>query len=88
MRVSDEVVIELALRTLEDVASKADTQPVKRSFGIRLALAYLASRSDCQRWPFDSFWQWIVWPEPVARRTNVNSALNGIYLQVGRRREI
>lgn len=88
MRVADEKLVYLALRALEDALDEAQNSPVKRTFAIRLALAYLASRSSGARWPFDQFWQWMPHEERKGRFANMTCALNGIYLQVGKTKSI
>ena len=88
MHLAEEDLIRLALQTLEDAATEALASPVQRTNGVRLALAYLASRSDCERWPFDGFWKWLPYEEKQGRAANVTANINGIYEQIGRKREL
>ncbi|MBH9537878.1 hypothetical protein [Novosphingopyxis sp. YJ-S2-01] len=73
----------MALNALEEAVRAAEDRPVRRSWSIRLALAYLASRKDCERWPFTAFWRSLEIKDDKARRVVLNSNLNGIYRQVG-----
>ena len=86
MRVADEKLIQFALRALEEAAGAAMLAPVERTFAIRLALAYLASRHSCERWPFDQFWQALPYEQHRGRRASITASLNGIYVQIGRKR--
>lgn len=88
MRIEEGKLVELALRAIEDAAKEAMKRPVQRSFGLRLALAYLASRQECERWPFDGFWRYMVHDDPKGRAANVTANLNGIYAQLGLKKRI
>ena len=83
MRISEDKLVHLALLAVEDAAEQARPAPIRRTFGLRLALAYLASRQDCERWPFDQFWQWSVHADDNGRRMHIIGSLNGIYRQLG-----
>lgn len=87
MRIEKEKLTGLALRTLEEAAAHSRQGPVQRTFGLRLALAYLASTKNCERWPFDGFWQYVAHHDPNGRHANVTANLNGIYEQLGVRRQ-
>lgn len=53
----DRRMIGLALAILEDAFARTCGGPVKGTAGLRLALAFLWSRSkECSRVPFDNFW--------------------------------
>jgi hypothetical protein len=90
--ITDSRLVGLALHALEEVAAAAHHGPVKRTWALRLALAFPASRSrhgrPPPRWPFDHFWQNVVHHREQDRWANVNAALNAIYIAVGRRRDV
>jgi hypothetical protein len=81
----------MALNALEEITAKAHHVPVARTWALRLALAYLASRAserpEFVRWPFDSFWSAITSPDRIGRWQNMNASLNGIYIAVGVERD-
>lgn len=81
-------LVAMALKVLEDAAAVAQHEQVRRSWGIRLALAFLVSRRSCERWPFDAFWKNMDDRHQQGRWANVNAALNGIYKQLGIRRAV
>ncbi|WP_420606500.1 hypothetical protein [Novosphingopyxis sp.] len=85
--VTDSQLIRIALNVLEDAAARSHDEPVRRTYGIRLALGYLVGRRQCDRWPFDAFWQALELARPNDRWTSLNAALNGIYLQLRMRRD-
>ncbi len=87
-RLPDAQLIRMALNVLEDASAKAHDEPVERSWGIRLALAYLGSRKQCERWPFDTFWQELDTANANDRWSCLNAALNGIYVQLQIKRKI
>jgi len=72
-------------------AAAAHHAQVRRTWGVRLALAYLASRerlgSSAPRWPFDQFWKCLPDQRQQERWASHNSALNAIYLSVGEKRD-
>lgn len=90
--ITDSRLIGLALDALEEAAASAHHGPVKRTWALRLVLAYLASRArhgkPPPRWPFDGFWQALAHHREQDRWGNVNAALNAIYVAVGRRRDV
>ena len=88
MRPDDDSLTRLALLALENAMDEARSRPVRRSYGMRLALAYLFSRQDCERWPFDLFWRFLPSEEEKGRVANLSAALNGIYLQIGVRKMV
>lgn len=89
---TDARLLGLALDALEEVAAAAHVAPVKRTWALRLVLAFLASHarhgSPAPRWPFDRFWQALAHQRPQDRWANVNAALNAIYLAVGEKRDL
>ena len=85
--VRDSQLVRVALHILEEAAAQAHDEPVRRTYGIRLALGYLASRRHCERWPFDAFWKALEITKPNGRWTSLNAALNGIYLQLQVKRD-
>ncbi len=54
---SRERLTALALRTLDDALALAEHGPVKRTFGHRLALAWLAHEGIGLPWHYDAFWK-------------------------------
>jgi hypothetical protein len=78
----------MALGALEEVAAHCHAEPFPRSKALALVLAFLASRQLCRRDAFDFFWRSIEHPRPQDRWGSVNSALNGIYLAVNRKRDL
>lgn len=86
--VTDSQLMRVALQVLEEAAAQAHDEPVRRTYGIRLALGYLTSRRHCERWPFDTFWTQMGEPSANERWTSLNAALNGIYKQLQIRREM
>jgi len=89
---SEERLLTIALDALEEVAAATHDGPVKRTWALRLVLAFLASQSrhgrPPPRLPFDHFWQNVVHHREQDRWANVNAALNAIYVAVGRRRDV
>lgn len=83
MRIDPADLRHVALLALEDAMDRSRHGPVERTFGIRLALAYLASTADCERWPFDEFWRWMVHADLKGRTAHMTGSLNGIYRQLG-----
>jgi len=82
-------LVAFALHALEEAAAQAHHGEVRRTWGLRLALAYLASRdrSDHTRWAFEQFWRGLGHPRPRERWTVLNAALNGIYRAIGQKRD-
>jgi hypothetical protein len=87
MQLTDERLTDMALGALEEVAARCQDEPVPRSGALRLVLAYLASLKPCERHSFDAFWRAVAMERPRDRSANVQASLNGIYRQVGRKRE-
>jgi len=89
---TEDRLVAIALDALEEAAASAHDGPVKRTWALRLVLAFLASRSRHDkpppRWPFDHFWQALVHHRQQDRWANVNAALNAIYVAVGQRRDV
>lgn len=89
---AEDRLMTLALSALEEAAATSREAPARRSWGLRLALAFLASRGpSCEsfeRWPFDQFWRALVHPRSNGRSGMVTASLNAIYLSLGRRRDI
>src|SRR5690242_2985446 len=87
MRLTDQRLTDMALGALEEVAARCEHRSLPRSEALRLVLAYLASRQSCDRRFFDAFWRGVAMERPRDRSATLMSSLNGIYRQVGRRRE-
>ena len=87
-RLNESLLTDMALAALEEVAALCHHRPVPRSAALRLVLAYLASRQPCRRYAFDSFWRSVEHPRPQERWGGANAALNGIYLTIGRKRDM
>lgn len=88
MRLTDARLVDLALGALEEVAATCRYRQAERSWALRLALAYLASRSRSDRAPYDCFWRAVRHARPRERSAGVNAALNAIYRRADRRRDI
>ena len=88
MRLSESLLLEMALSALEEVAAECHHEPVQRSKALALVLAYVASRSRGERWPYDRFWTCIQDPNPKERWSGATAALNAIYLAGGWTRDI
>lgn len=90
--ISEHRLLTLALDALEEAAAAAHDAPVKRTWALRLVLAFLACRSrhgsPVPRSPFDHFWRSLVEQRQQDRWANVNAALNAIYLAVGEKRDV
>lgn len=72
-------MVALALAVLEDGLRSGRTAPLAHSHGIALALAYLASVSSGERWPYDDYWKAMRDPDAKIRSQDMNRTLNGIY---------
>lgn len=81
----------MALDALEEAFAAARDEPVRRTWALRLVLAYLATRtrhgSSPERWPFDNYWRALAHDRPQDRTAILNAALNAIYLAVGQKRD-
>jgi hypothetical protein len=71
-----------ALAVLEDAAAEAKDGPVRRTLGLRFALAFLANFAE-DRWPFDWFWRSLAEENDIMRGQNAKASLNAIYAEVG-----
>ena len=91
-RLAEDRLIELALMALEEAAAAAQVAPVRRTWSLRLALAFLASRrrhgSAAPRWPFDHFWRALPHAREQDRWANLNASLNAIYLTLREKRDL
>jgi len=91
-RFTDSELLTRALAALEDVHDRAREGPVERTEELRFLLAWLGNRAR-EKWPFDSFWQTATkapGPEKAdqfGRRQTLTAAINGIYHQLGVKRE-
>lgn len=85
-RITDEQLIDLALRALEEIAVECDKGPVRRTMALRFILAFLASRRARERWPFDHFWRNVRDPDDYIRVAYIRANLYAIYREVGRDR--
>ena len=92
MRFDHDALTFKALCALDEVASQCGAEPVKRTFAMRFALAYLFAVGTGDRRCFDDFWRIIAEPLPWAtsvshasyyRGTQARTALNGIARSVG-----
>ncbi len=72
-------MVALALAVLEDGVRSGRTAPLAHSHAIALALAYLASVSTGERWPYDAYWTSMRNPDARNRSQDMNRTLNGIY---------
>jgi hypothetical protein len=79
----------MALAALEEAAARCRHEQQPQTRGLAVALAFLAyvSRSS-GRYHFDRFWRCLRTECRVTRGAEANSALNGIYEAVGRRRDV
>lgn len=83
-------LVAFALHALEEATARSHRGEVRRTWGLRLALAYLASRERSEptaRWAFAQFWRGLGHPRPRERWALLNSALNAIYLAIGEKRD-
>jgi hypothetical protein len=88
MRLTESRLLEIALGALEEVVAECHHAEVPRSKALALVLAYLASRSRGERWPYDRLWTCIEDPKPKERWSGATAALNAIYLAGGWTRDI
>ncbi len=88
---SRERLTALALRTLEDALALAEHGPVKRTFGHRLALAWLAHEGIGLAWHYEAFWKAMaeehrrenVGYQSYMRTRDLTGLLNHWYLSLG-----
>lgn len=86
----------LALRALEDAATEARQGPVRRTFGHRLALAWLAHEGIGLPWHYEHFWTTMADPFVTAndlyksyqRTTTLNGLLDYWHLALGWKRPV
>lgn len=88
MKLTDSRLDDMAFGALEEVAATCHHRPVEQSRALALVLAYLASRTDSVRLPFDLFWRSIAKSRQHERWQAVNASLNSIYLAAGRKRDL
>ena len=84
----DSKLVEMALVALEEVAALCHVRQVERSRALAVVLAFLASRGQGDRHPYDLFWRSVDKVRPHDRWGHVNSALIGIYIAAGRKRDL
>lgn len=80
----------LALDALEEVAAEAEHRPMRRTWAVRFALAYLSSL-DRMRWrsgePYREFWRAMAIDGRALRCSGLRSALSTIYAWADVRRD-
>lgn len=81
MRVDPAALRSFALHVLEDTAATGNERP-RRTWSIRLALAYLASHA-ADRSPFDSFCGALANDNAIGRNATLVASLNAIYRLCG-----
>lgn len=77
-----------ALCAVDEATEEAGRAPVRPSFALRFALAYLFTCSTGERWLYDAFWRDIQMPSPIDGRSchrgmMARSGLEGIMRSVG-----
>ncbi len=88
VKISNERLKFLALAALEDVVRDARIKKPERTHAVRLCLAYLASQSGPERWPYDEFWEYMDDDTLHCREANLTRLLNAIYIRVNVMRTI
>ncbi len=92
MRFDRERLIFKALCALDEIVDECRSGPVKATFAMRFALAYLYTVSNGHRASYDTFWREARDPKSSAysdhdrrylRSTNARTALTGIARSVG-----
>ena len=79
----------MALGALEEVAALCHVRPVERGQrALAVVLAYLASRAQADRRPYDLFWRAVGTARAQERDAYLTAAINGIYAGAGRRRDL
>lgn len=85
-RLSQDHLTKLPLDACEEALAEAEFGPVRRTWALRLSLAYLASNRP-GRWlsikPFRQFWRALPSEDAETRRHALNAALSGIYAWAG-----
>lgn len=80
----------LALDALEEAMAQAELGPVRRTWALRLALAYLASlhpRSWCSGDPYRDFWRALSVERRAMRLSALEAALRIIYVRTETKRD-
>jgi hypothetical protein len=83
-RPTSEQLRALALDALEEAVARAEPGPVRRSWALRLALAYLASQHPRVTWqgdPYRDFWRALSIEGQALRLAALETALRIIYLR-------
>jgi hypothetical protein len=75
-----------ALLALEEALEQCREGPVRRSFALRFALAFLSNFAS-EREAFDEYWRGLAEPKQPPRYGSVNVALNRIYRSIGAERD-
>jgi len=88
MRPNDSKLTNMALAALEELAALSRFGPIERSRPLAVLLAYLASRSDGGRIVYDNFWRSLGIEKPYDRSAGIQSSLEGIYRNAGRKRSL
>jgi hypothetical protein len=85
-------LIGFALKALEEAAARGHWAPVRRTWALRLALAYLGHRTAHggapAAWAFELYWRLLEEPNVQDRWGKLNTALNGIYVALGLKRDL
>ena len=89
LRVDQQRLVTMALMAVEELAARCRHRPQQRTRGIALALAFLAhSARSREQWPYNQLWRSLHEPDRGIRSARVGAALNGIYLELGRQRDL
>lgn len=88
-RVDEQRLLNMALMALEELAARTRHRPQERTRGIALALAFVAhfARSK-EQWPYNQLWRSLDEQDRGIRSARVGAAMNAIYLQLGRQRDL
>ena len=78
VRIGTDQLRNKALLALEEALQETRYRPVRRTFAVRFALAYLWSCKQADRTPYDEFWQALVM-DTMWRFESANGALSRIY---------
>ena len=88
-RVDEQQLVNMALTALEELAARSRHRPQERTRGIALALAFLAHVAKSrEQWPYNQLWRSLDEPDRGIRSARVSAALNAVYLQLGRQRDL
>lgn len=88
-RATAEQLRSLAFDALEEAVARAELGPVRRSWALRLALAYLASLHPRLAWqgdPFRDFWRALSAEAQAVRLVALETALRIIYVRTESKR--